>query len=48
MTGGDVLLSPMLQVDPEREVFVGDNAAAANKFLKREYRKGYEVPAINS
>jgi len=26
--------------------FIGDHADAANKLLKREYRKGYEVPEI--
>ena len=41
-------LSPMLTVDPKTEQFVGSNAAAANQFLKREYRKGYEVPEIVS
>ena len=41
-----IKLSPMLSVDVEREMFVGDNAAKANGFLKREYRKGYEVPTI--
>jgi predicted dehydrogenase len=37
-------LSPMLKVDPKTEQFVGSNAVEANQFLKREYRKGYEVP----
>jgi len=43
----EISLSPMLEVDVEKEVFVGDNAAKANKFLKREYRKGYEVPDLS-
>ncbi len=43
-----IKLSPVLEFDPDREVFVGSHASAANGFLKREYRKGYEVPAIDS
>jgi len=42
----EIKLSPLLSIDPETEKFVGSNADAANKFLKREYRKGYEVPEI--
>jgi hypothetical protein len=41
-----IRLSPMLEMDPATEQFVGDNAAAANKFLKRKYREGYEVPDL--
>ena len=41
-----IKLSPILEVDVEKEVFIGDNADAANKFIKREYRKGYEVPKL--
>lgn len=41
-----VRLSPMLEMDPESEQFVGEYAAAANQFLKRKYRTGYEVPAL--
>jgi hypothetical protein len=36
----------MLTVDVEKEVFIGENAAAANEFMKRQYRKGFEVPEI--
>ena len=46
MEGGEILLSEMLELDPESEHFVGPHAATANKFLKREYRKGYEVPEL--
>ena len=46
MEGGEIRLSPMLTIDPESEMFVGDHAEQANKMLKREYRKGYEVPEI--
>ena len=42
----DIKLSPLLTVDPKTEQFVGSNAEAANQFLKREYRNGYEVPEI--
>ncbi len=48
MDGGEVLLSPLLTLDRETEQFVGDQAEKANKFLKREYRKGYEVPEFVS
>lgn len=49
IAGGDeITLSPMLTMNPATEQFVGDNAEAANKLLKREYRKGYEVPEISA
>jgi len=41
-----IRLSPVLELDQENEVFVGENSEAANKFIKREYRKGYEVPEM--
>ena len=44
----DIKLSPLLTIDPRTEQFVGSNAKAANQLLKREYRKGYEVPEIVS
>ncbi|MEZ6129891.1 MAG: Gfo/Idh/MocA family oxidoreductase [Planctomycetaceae bacterium] len=43
-----VLLSPMLTVDVQNEVFEGENAAAANVFIKREYRAPYIVPEIDA
>jgi hypothetical protein len=43
----DIRLSPMLTVDVEKEIFVGENAEFANPFLKREYRAGYVVPEID-
>lgn len=46
IAGSEIRLSPMLHVDAEKEVFVGDHAAAANEFLKRQYRKGFVVPEI--
>jgi predicted dehydrogenase len=41
-----VTLSSVLELDEKGEKFVGEGAAEANKYLKREYRKGYEVPEI--
>ncbi len=40
-----IKLSPVLSLNDEGR-FVGDQAEVANKFLKREYREGYEVPEI--
>ena len=40
-----IKLSPMMSLDMQGQ-FVGEHAETANKFLKREYRKGYEVPEI--
>lgn len=42
----EIKLSPMLTVDVESEQFVGDHADQANAYLKREYRKGFEVPKL--
>ena len=39
-------MSPMLELSDDGSKFVGDNAEAANVFLKREYRKGFEVPEL--
>lgn len=44
----DIKLSPMLTVDVENEVFTGAHADQANRFVKREYRAGYEVPEIEA
>jgi hypothetical protein len=35
-------MGPLLQFDPEKEVFT--NSAAANKILHREYRKPFVCP----
>jgi len=41
-----IKLSPILEMDPKTERFVGPNADEANKFLTREFRnKEYEIPA---
>ena len=44
--GGEIQLSPTLTMNPATELFTGDRAEEANQMLKREYRKGYEVPEI--
>lgn len=41
-----VKLSPMLNIDPATEQFVGDHAESANRFIKREYRAPYVVPEL--
>lgn len=41
-----IQLSTILELDGDTEEFVGEGSEAANKFLTREYRKGYEVPKI--
>jgi hypothetical protein len=46
MESDQIKLSPQLTLDVENEQFVDDHAEAANKFLKREYRAGYEVPEL--
>ena len=46
LRGGDVRISPLLRIDPKTEQFVGDHADRGNRFLKRKYRKGYEVPSL--
>ena len=39
-------MSPMMELSEDGSKFVGDGAQAANVFLKREYRKGFEVPEL--
>ena len=34
----------MLEIDPASGRFTGDGAEGANKWLRRDYRKGFEVP----
>lgn len=48
MTNAAIRLSPVLEIDPKSETFVGDNAAVANRYLKRTYRKPFVVPEIVS
>ncbi len=46
LESSDIRLSPVLTLDAKTEQFVGDGASHGNRFLKREYRKGYEVPDL--
>jgi hypothetical protein len=46
--GSGVVGSPMLTINEKTEQFVGDGADIANLYLKRVYRNGYEVPAIEA
>ena len=46
LEGGDIQMSPMLEFDPKSEIFTGSGAESANRFLRREYRKGFAVPEI--
>ncbi len=41
-----IQLSRMLTLDEQTEQFVGEGSDVANRFLKRKYRKGYEVPEL--
>ncbi len=43
----DIKMGAMLEIDAEKETFVGDTATAeALALLKREYRAGFEVPEV--
>ncbi|WP_182865345.1 Gfo/Idh/MocA family protein [Rhodopirellula sp. JC639] len=46
LDGPGIKLSPMLSLDSETEQFVGSGSDVANGLLRRQYRKGYEVPEI--
>ena len=37
-------IGPMLTMDPEKEVFVGEYSDWANMYLKRNYREPFVVP----
>jgi len=39
-----ITIGPMLAMDPEKEVFVGEHADWANMYLKRNYREPFVVP----
>ena len=41
-----IRLSPMLEMDVQKETFVGSDAESANRYLKREYRAPYVVPDL--
>jgi len=36
----------MLEINPATGRFTGEGSDSANKWLRREYRKGFEVPEI--
>jgi hypothetical protein len=40
-----ISIGPLLKMDPEKEVFIGN--AAANAMLTREYREPFVVPAVD-
>ncbi len=40
------VFGPMLELDVDTQRFTGEHANLANRFIKREYRAGYEVPAL--
>jgi predicted dehydrogenase len=40
------VLGPWVTLDPAREEFVGAHSEAANRLLRREYRKPYVVPDV--
>lgn len=42
----EIKMSPMMEMSDDGSKFVGEGAEAANVFLKREYRKGFEVPEL--
>ncbi len=46
MNSREIKMSPILHHNPKTELFEGDHSHGANHFLKRQYRKGYEVPEI--
>jgi predicted dehydrogenase len=39
-----VIVGPWLDFDTQKEVFTGALAAEANKYVKRDYRKPFEIP----
>jgi hypothetical protein len=46
MSDAEIKLSPVLELDPATERFVGEHAEAANGYLKRPYREPFVVPEI--
>lgn len=46
LDGGEVLVSPILEIDPASGQFTGPSAAKANPLLTREYRDGFVLPEI--
>ena len=48
LASSDIRLSPVLEIDVQRERFIGNHAEAANKLLKREYRAPFVVPTLTA
>jgi hypothetical protein len=46
MTSSAIRLSPLLEIDAASGKFIGEHAETANRFLKRQYREGFEVPEL--
>jgi hypothetical protein len=44
----EIKMSPLLELSDDGSQFVGEGSDAANVFLKREYRKGFEVPDMSA
>jgi hypothetical protein len=44
IASSDIMLSPVLEFDSEKEKFLGDHSVEANRLLKREYRAPFVVP----
>ena len=44
----EIKMSPMMELSEDGSKFIGENAEAANGLLKREYRKGFEVPDMSA
>jgi hypothetical protein len=42
----EIKLSPLLEIDSETQRFTGEHAEMSNQFMRRKYRKGFEVPEI--
>ena len=37
---------PLLNFDPDKEIFTGDLADEANKLVKGDYREGFTIPEV--
>ena len=44
LDSGKIILGANLTIDQGAQKFIGDHAEAANKLLKRDYRKPFEIP----
>ncbi|TWU58630.1 Inositol 2-dehydrogenase [Rubripirellula tenax] len=46
LASDEIHVSPLLSLDTKTEQFTGEGSETANAMLRRQYRKGYEVPEI--